>query len=97
MITRIVKLTIDPSQTESFIGLINQHREQIRSFEGCHGLELLRDTGRDEVFFTLSQWESEAHMEAYRQSDFFREVWAEVKETFRAPARAWSLRVIKAE
>ncbi len=63
----------------------------IRSFPGCNYLEIWRDKGDDTIFFTHSRWESTEHLEVYRNSPIFKEVWATTKAMFRSKAQAWSV------
>lgn len=91
MITRIVKLTFRPEAREEFLSLFHANRESIAGFEGCHSLQLLHEKARPEVFFTVSIWESEAHLERYRHSALFERVWATTKTMFGAKPEAWTL------
>jgi len=92
MLTRIVQMTFEPENIPSFEQIFRESSEQIRAFPGCLRLELLQDLSNPVVFFTYSIWESEAHLEAYRNSEFFRQVWAKTRQLFARKARAWSLK-----
>ena len=85
-------MTFKPENIPSFERVFKASSPQIRSFPGCNHLELLQDAENPEVFFTYSQWESEEALQAYRESDFFREVWGSTKKLFAERPRAWSLR-----
>ena len=91
MITRIVKLTINPTHKEDFIAVFMDNKEHIRNFEGCLHVELLQDKKYDNVFFTYSKWNSEKSIESYRKSELFGGVWKKAKATFCAPPEAWSV------
>jgi heme-degrading monooxygenase HmoA len=91
MLTRIVQMTFKPENIPSFERIFKASSPQIRSFPGCLHLELLQDKENPCVFFTYSHWETEADLQAYRDSDFFREVWGRTRELFAEPPRAWSL------
>jgi len=91
MITRIVKLTINPSQTEEFSKIFKENHSIIASFPGCLSVEVLRDTQYENVFFTYSKWDSLESIENYRKSDIFRNIWSQAKKTFCAKPEAWSL------
>ena len=54
-------------------------------------LELYRDKNDPTIFFTYSNWESEQHLENYRQSDIFKHVWAKTKPLFNRLPEAWSV------
>ena len=44
---------------------------------------------------TLSYWDSERDLEAYRNSELFKDVWGRVKVLFGAPTQALSLNKIE--
>jgi quinol monooxygenase YgiN len=90
MIVRIVKMTFRPEMTEDFCKVFEANRDRIRNYNGCRHLELLRDSTEQEVFFTYSHWESEQHLEAYRNSELFAEVWTVTKSLFGAKPVAWT-------
>lgn len=91
MLTRIVKLTINPNQNNEFIAVFQNNKEHIRNFEGCLYVELLQDKKYDNIFFTYSKWESEEHINNYRNSELFGNVWKQAKATFCASPEAWSV------
>jgi heme-degrading monooxygenase HmoA len=84
-------MTFEPENIPSFERIFKSSSPQIRSFPGCLHLELLQDRENPWVFFTYSHWETEADLQAYRDSDFFREVWGRTRKLFAEPPRAWSL------
>ena len=43
MLVRIVKLSINPENTDSFLANFEANKISIRAFEGCNFLELYRD------------------------------------------------------
>jgi heme-degrading monooxygenase HmoA len=45
----------------------------------------------EQVFFTYSKWESEADLNHYRFSAFFKETWTKTKMLFAAQPNAWSV------
>ncbi|RZS90579.1 putative quinol monooxygenase [Aquimarina brevivitae] len=91
MITRIVKMGFEPAKVDAFLAEFNAKKAMIRNFEGCHHLELLRDVQHPNQFFTYSYWESEAHLNNYRNSALFKEVWANTKIKFNQKPEAWSV------
>lgn len=91
MITRIVKMTFMPEEIRKFQKIFGATAELIQSFEGCYDVKLMRDVNSDNVFFTISQWQSEHHLNAYRSSGLFKTTWADVKPLFSEKAQAWSL------
>ena len=91
MIIRIVKMQFRPSETAPFLNLFEDVKQHIRSFEGCRGLTLLRDLNAPDTLFTYSHWESEVHLNAYRNSELFEKTWKATKAGFAAKAEAWSV------
>jgi hypothetical protein len=92
MVTRIVKMSFDNSQADLFLEIFNEHRNQIRAAEGCTYLELWQTEENDStLFFTHSKWESEEHLNNYRQSDIFKIVWPKTKALFNASPQAWTV------
>jgi quinol monooxygenase YgiN len=91
MITRIVKMTFMENRTEAFLEIFSSSKEKIRAFKGCLSLELLQDVQDPRIFMTHSTWESEAALEAYRQSALFKTTWAKTKTLFADKAEAHSL------
>ena len=90
MIKRIVKLTFRSSEIAAFRAIFEASKNAIRAREGCLHVELLRSHHQPAVFFTLSYWESEAALEAYRQSELFQNTWAQTKILFADRPEAWS-------
>ncbi len=84
-------MEFDPEKTEEFIAIFESGKERIRSSKGCHHLELLRHKDQPHIFFTLSIWESEDALNAYRHSAFFADTWKKTKALFIAKPQAWSL------
>ena len=91
MFIRIVKLTFKASKVELFLENFNKNKKKIRNFDGCRLLELYRDKNNSTIFFSYSYWETEAHLNAYRNSDFFQSVWANTKVLFSEKPMAWSV------
>ena len=93
MFIRIVKMEFKEEEIASFLANFETVKSKIRSFPGCVHLKLLRDKNDATIFFTYSKWEAEADLEAYRNSDLFKGVWATTKPKFRSKAAAWSVDV----
>lgn len=95
MIKRIVKMTFREDAVETFLNEVFEHsKDRIRAFPGCQHMELLRQKNKPNVLFTLSFWDDEAALEAYRQSELFQNTWAKTKVLFAEKAEAWSVEVI---
>src|SRR5689334_14896845 len=75
MITRIVKLTLEPDKIESFMNIFAEVKDTIADFDGCHHVELLQEIHSPHIFFTYSIWEDEHFLNHYRFSDFFKQTW----------------------
>ncbi len=57
-------------------------------------MELLQNLDQPNILFTLSYWDDEAALEAYRQSELFQSTWAKTKVFFAGKAEAWTVEVI---
>lgn len=90
MLIRIVKMSFHPEKVPDFLAHFEQVKTKIRSTAGNHFLELYQDKDNKNQFFTYSFWENEAALEAYRNSEFFQEVWIFTKALFNAKPEAWS-------
>lgn len=91
MLTRFVKLEFQADLIDQFLANFEENKERIRGFEGCLHLELLRERPNGNVFFTYSKWKSEDHLNAYRHSELFEQVWAKTKVLFAGKPEAWSV------
>ncbi|MFD0762941.1 putative quinol monooxygenase [Lutibacter aestuarii] len=91
MLIRIVKMTFKTSEIDTFLENFNANKEKIRNFKGCNRLELLRDKNNPTIFFTYSYWETETHLETYRNSELFKTVWSKTKILFNNKPEAWSV------
>ncbi len=91
MIIRIVQMTFREEAIPAFEGLFAERKGRIRSFEGCLHLELWQDANNPATFFTYSHWESEAYLNQYRFSEFFKETWGLTKALFADGPKAWSV------
>lgn len=91
MITRIVKLSFEENNVIQFLDLFKKIKATIAGFKGCLHIELLKETGKENIFFTYSKWEKEEDLENYRNSPFFKETWAKTKMLMKEKAEAWSV------
>ena len=91
MIIRIVKMTFQKEMVDKFQLLFDSKKELIRNFKGVAKLELYRDRNQPNVFFTYSEWEDIHHLEQYRRSELFKNVWSETRNMFAEKAEAWSV------
>jgi heme-degrading monooxygenase HmoA len=93
MIVRIVQLEIQPEFTQKFFSLYSSHKEMIKGNQGCISLQLLQSDENPNQLATLSHWESEEDLNHYRNSEFFRTLWSNVKPLFAEKAKAFSYHV----
>ena len=91
MITRIVRMTFRVEEISNFLKVFNENKVFIAGFPGCRSLKILNEKGKPEVFFTISEWDSEEHLNAYRESELFEKVWGKTKLMFAEKPKAWTL------
>lgn len=75
----------------AFMEIWHNSHPKIAQRPGCHSVALHHDARQANVLYTVSQWESEEDLNAYRDSDLFGQVWPATKALFSAPAKAFSL------
>lgn len=90
-ITRIVKMTFDPQKVPDFLAFFEEHKALIAGMPGCRSLTLLKAKGQNNIYFTISIWEDESYLEAYRSSPFFSEIWPRVKKWMSDKTEAYTL------
>lgn len=98
MLIRLVKLSIKTENEVKFQTMFAAKEAKIAGFDGCQSVVLLKDISKnanESVFFTKSVWQSEQHLNNYRQSDFFKATWTETKKLFLNRAEAWSVQEVK--
>ena len=91
MIIRIVRMKVAPEDVSTFQNYFKESYTQIRNFSGCYDLSLHSDINEDGVILTFSRWESEAHLNSYRDSAIFKSTWEKVKPLFIAKPEAFSM------
>ncbi|NND94553.1 MAG: antibiotic biosynthesis monooxygenase [Flavobacteriales bacterium] len=94
MIKRIVKMKFRQENIAVFEQMFNEHKDKIRSFDGCTHLELWQDKSDPRTFFTYSHWNTENSLDVYRKSELFRSVWSRTKALFKEKPEAWSVELI---
>lgn len=87
-------MTFKPEFVEDFKALFNSTKELIAAMPGCSHVELLQDADKPTTFFTYSLWENPSYLEAYRNSELFKGVWARTKVLFDAKPEAWSTETV---
>jgi quinol monooxygenase YgiN len=96
MLVRLVRMTFRPDAVSTFLAHFDDAAPKIRSFAGCQHLELWRDAHDSGVFTTHSHWTQAEALDAYRDSDLFRETWSSVKPLFAERPQAHSYTVHRA-
>ncbi len=91
MFIRIVKMKFRSKNIALFQSVFEENKQTISAFKGCNFLELYQDKNDETIFFTYSFWEKEEHLEAYRNSQFFKLLWAKTKILFSDKPEAWSV------
>ncbi len=94
MLKRMVKMTFQKDRIADFLVIFEESKNLIRNFPGCQHLELLHLEDQPEVMFTFSLWDGPEALEAYRQSDLFRNTWSKTKVLFAGKPEAWSMGVV---
>lgn len=88
-------MTFRDDAADAFVSeVFEQSKEKIRAFKGCRHMELLRQKNKPNVMFTLSIWDNEDALNAYRASELFADTWAKTKALFADRAEAWTTEVI---
>jgi len=95
MIKRIVKMSFKPEHISDFVEVFKTNWNKIKNFEGCEHVELLQDESNPNIFFTYSLWQSEEHLNKYRDSELFKIVWSKTKTLFNDKPEAWSVKELK--
>jgi heme oxygenase (mycobilin-producing) len=92
MIIRIVRMHFTEAGVSEFLEIFDKNKVAIRNFPGCTHLQLLKDAEDETIFSTLSHWDNEESLEAYRKSELFGSVWGRVKTLFAERTVAFSLK-----
>lgn len=87
-------MSFKPDGVESFKKIFETNWKFIKGFEGCSHVELLQDENSPNIFFTYSLWQSEQHLDAYRNSDLFAKVWGATKLLFNDKPQAWTVKEV---
>ncbi len=88
-------MSFELEEVEKFKSIYELNWHKIKGFEGCLHVELLQDRSSPSIFFTYSNWESENHLNNYRDSIVFKTVWASTKVLFNDKPEAWTLNVLE--
>ncbi|HCZ08482.1 MAG TPA: antibiotic biosynthesis monooxygenase [Flavobacteriales bacterium] len=94
MIVRIVHMEFHPEKKPAFLALFEQHKADIAAQPGCRDLKLVQHEERTTSISTVSTWDSQEHLDAYRKSTLFAQVWPATKALFSAAPTAESRTVL---
>lgn len=96
MIKRIVKLTLkDSDAIQVFEKIYKERNPSKNKIQGCRSVEVMKDVNEDLVYYTVSQWDANEDLEAYRASAYFSETWPMVKAQLSQRAEAFSMTEIE--
>jgi heme-degrading monooxygenase HmoA len=84
-------MEFDPSKTDDFEEIFYGSQPKIEQFDGCHKVELYKDSKLPNVYYTHSLWDDEDALDKYRHSDFFAGTWSKTKKLFSGKPMAFSL------
>lgn len=90
MILRIVHMHFRAGELDRFHRLFAAHRDSIAAQPGCRRLELVESAQDPNTLSTVSLWDGQEELDAYRHSALFAEVWPATKALFAAPPQAES-------
>ena len=92
MIKRVVRLTVkDAAAKEAFQEIYRSRNPYKNGVKGCQDVKVMKDVNEDNVYYTVSLWDRNEDLEAYRQSDYFAETWPMVKAQLSKRAEAFSM------
>lgn len=83
-----------PEKRSEFLMLFERHKADIASQPGCRDLKLVQDEAQPACISTVSMWDAQEDLDAYRKSALFAEVWPATKALFAAPPTAHSHTVL---
>lgn len=74
MIIIHVQVKIKPEKRSKFLEIARQEAEQARTLQGCIRYEWMGDVNGDDTFTVYEEWETQADFDAYKQSDYFKQL-----------------------
>ncbi len=87
-------MEFEAEKVEAFKSIFQENQAKIVAQEGCYSVQLLQDIHDSNIFFTYSKWESEAHLDRYRETELFKCVWTQTKVLFCNKPMTWSVQEI---
>jgi quinol monooxygenase YgiN len=92
---RVVRMTFQENEIESFLKVFEENKAKIRAFPGCSHLELHRDIDNHNILATYSLWSGSEALDEYRKSELFKSVWSRTKRLFADKPVAFSHEVLQ--
>ena len=86
----MVRLTFSPETVDAFDEMYVQFEARIEAWPGCQMVRSMKVPGQPCQRATLSFWETQNDLDAYRKSTLFGEVWPATKAFCAAPPEAQS-------
>ena len=91
MITRIIKITIDPVNTDDFRQFITLMKDNFSTIGGCQHIDILNDKEDKNIFFMYTIWETEAMLNKYRKSELNKTFWNKLNQWSIKEPQAWTV------
>lgn len=73
MIVIRVLIDLQPEHREAFLAFMNDSITVSNNFDGCLKYQLYQDVQAENTYLLYEEWESQAHFDAYRQSEHMAE------------------------
>jgi heme-degrading monooxygenase HmoA len=71
-----------PNKQMEFLKIFNEVKSTIFSMHGCISVDVVVEDNDPNMAKTVSYWESEADLNVYRNTPFFKETWQSCKVLF---------------
>ena len=78
-------------KANEFLSVFREVNREILKSPGCLSVSVNLDADDKDTVITLSRWENEQALQAYRASALFISTWRRVKPFFREKALAFSM------
>ena len=87
-ILRVVRMTLVPSEVDSFKSYFSHIQSEIMAMPGCRSVHLCVDKDAPHRLATFSIWDSEMDLNNYRKSEWFGQIWPQTKAKLERPVEA---------
>ncbi len=88
---RIVKMNFKEECVQDFLKLFEERKNKIRHSKGCNYLELWNDIDIKTIYYSYSIWDSMDDLNEYRQTELFKDTWAQFKSWFQDKAHVFNI------